>query len=406
MPLYSHSTMPFGKIRAIKERSLQLGLRKAKDINPNGNWVAREVFPGDDDASDFNDFDFATAQSSSDWIGWIEDSADLTADQLSSIFTTGEELNDDTLLIVYGMFDMVPNPVEDAGANTGEMPGRGSLSSIQFIRGASDIDIWGSEHVYGYNDIVAFSDRVVTYDEQENIDLKMNFTDDNNDKYVGLRAYLFEKAGEHMTPKEWTGSKYLNPEPWEWGVDPVQELTKQDIWSKRKMVAHNLKQRLIDRGVVSNPKDAVVREVVFGDSGNATDFVDLDYKTASTSGLESQVIDKSDLTQHQFSNILASGETVNDNQAIGFYGFWDKDSVPSLTRLRFGDGSANLAVYEVEHCYGYRDSTVSGIFRRPVYYEEKDTVKIEPAFANASIDHNVGFHALVAERWGDNISRE
>lgn len=406
MPVYSHTRMPYNKIRAIKKRTLQLGLRKAKSLDPSGNWLAREIFPGDDDATDFNDFDWATAQSSTDFVGWMQDAADLTADDLSSVFTTGETVNDDTFLIIYGLFDMVPFLREDAGANTGEMPGRGTLSAIQFVRGASDIDFWGTEHLYASNDVLGYTDRVIMYEPQEDIDLKMNFTDADSDKFIGLRGYIFEKTGEHMTPKEWSGGKYINPEPWEWGVDPIQELTRQDIWQKKRQVAHNLVQKLLARDVISKADDAVVREVVIGDEDNATDFVDLDYKNAVTSGQESQAIDSASLTQDQFSDILASGETVDDNKTIGFYGFSDKDTCPSLTRIRFADGSANLAVYEVEHCYPYINSGVTGIFRRGVYYEEKDQIKIQTAFRDADIDHNVMFHGLVAERWGHNISKE
>lgn len=398
--------MPFSKMRAIKKKALQYGLKKARSNDPSADWIAREVFPGDDDGADFNDLDWKSTPAPTDYVGWLQDSSDLTADEYSSIFSTGERLNDDTVIIWYGLQDMSPQSTVDTRANTGGNAGRGALSSIRFNRGSSDIDIWGTEHLYTNENVVGFTDRVVQYLEKQDIDLQMRFTDDDSNKHIGLRGYLFEKAGKQMNPKTWTGGNYRTSTEWEWGVDPVQELTTKEIWQKKKDAKHNLIQKLMDMGVINSPSEAVVREVVFGDSANATDFVDLDYNTSATSGLTDQRIDSSDLTQDQFSSILATNEKVPENKAISFLGFWDKDTNPSLKKIRFRDGSSDKQVFEVEHCYGYRDDYIEGMFARPARYEEKEIIDPQFAFHDASIDHFTGLHGLIAERWGENISKE
>lgn len=406
MPVFSASEMPFSKMRAIKKKALQYGLQKVKQYDPSTKWIAREVFPGDDDATDFNDLEWATAQSSTDFVGWIQDASDLTADDLSSVFVNGETLDEDQMIVWYGTFDLSPQLGELTRSNDGESPGRGPLTGIRFTRGSSDLEYWGTEHLYTNKNVVGFSDRVVQYLEEQPIDIQMNFSEATEDKYIGLRGYLFEKAGKHVSPVEWSGGRFMQPEPWQWGVDPVQELTTEEIWNKKQMAAHNLKQKLMSMGVAQNPEDIVVREAVFGDETNATDFVDFDYNTASTTGQQSQVIDAGDLTQDQFSSVLATGESVDDNKAIAVLGFWDKDPNPSLMRLRFDDGSSTRAVYEVEHCYGYRDEYVEGYFSRPVYYEEREQFDPQFAFHDAGVDHNTGLYTLIAERWGETVSKE
>lgn len=410
MPMFSVSSMPFDRMRQIKKQTLQHGMREAKEMDRSSNWIAREVFPGDNSSSDFNDLDYATVpDKGSDFIGWVQDASDLTADELSSIFTNGEEVNENQLILWYGMFDGSPQFAEQSGDNTGEIPGYGPLDGIRFIRGSSDIEYWGTEHLYTSSSCIGFTDRIVKYLQQQNIDIQMNFTNSATNKFVGLRGYIFEKEGERMSTgweDAWKGGRYIQPESWQWGVDPIQELTHKELWDKKKMIAHNLKQKLIDQGVANSPEDLVVREAVFGDKTNATDFVDFDYGTAAISGQENQLIANEDLTADQFSSILATGEQVPDNKAIGIYGFWDKDSNPSLRGIRFRDGSSDRTVYEPEHCYAYRDSYVEGVFQRPTYYAEKETFDPQVRFTDASVDHNVGFHVLLAERWSDTISKE
>jgi len=411
MPLYYGPSIPFEKMRAIKEKTLRYGLTKAREMDPSARWIAREVFPGDDDATDFNDFDWKTAQSSTDFVGWMQDDADLTTDTLSSVFSSGETVNPNQIVIWYGMFDLKPvhTYIKGVTVGVGGMPGFGSLNKILFKRGSSELDIWGTEHVYLGQNVVAFSDRVVQFLEKQKIDLQMDFTRGTEDQFIGLRGYLFEKDTEHVSTgweSAWSGSKYMKPGEFSWGVDPVQELTAQEMWQKKKMVSHNLVQKLLDEGVANNPEQIVVREVIVGDETNVANFVDLNTKTAAVSGQTNWMLDAADLTTDQFSSVLASGEQVDDNKAIGFYGFWDKDATPSLTRLAFKDGSATRAVFEVEHCYAYRNGPVAGLFQRPIYYEEKEKIDLQFAFRDASVDHNTGLYGLVAERWGDHISKE
>ena len=115
-------------MRACVAKAIDKGIAKSrKDL------IVREIVAGDEsDVTDFCDFDFKTAATTGQE-EFTQDSADLTAGDLSAVIAANEVINDETLIGIYGFVDLTPAP---------------DMTMMQFLKGSEVKDIWETEHCY------------------------------------------------------------------------------------------------------------------------------------------------------------------------------------------------------------------------------------------------------------------
>lgn len=146
-----------------------------------------------------------------------------------------------------------------------------------------------------------------------------------------------------------------------------------------------------------------------GDESNATDatMIDVDFKTAATTGQEEWTEDSADITAGDLSSVLASGEQVNENTVIGVFGFMDLTPNPDLTMIQLLNGSEKLISDQVEHCYAERP--YGGIFVDEkgdvvvALWGPKDFIDWKMNF-KTSADKNVILLGFTVETKGKNIT--
>lgn len=196
-------------------------------------------------------------------------------------------------------------------------------------------------------------------------------------------------------------------------VIPFSDLPAEYRVAAYENAINKVKELMVSEGIVDSPDKVAVRELMVGDSDNASDFVDLDVKTAVATGQEGWGQDANDLTDYAFSSILATGSKVPDNKVIVFFGFTDLTANPDLVAIRFKRGSDTLDIWEVEHCYKSSEEvgglafTTSGGSLVPycVSYVQNDPIDIEMIFRDGSADKRVVLMALIGERYGEHISK-
>jgi|Deesub1362A_J573_1020465.scaffolds.fasta_scaffold00652_32 hypothetical protein len=200
-------------------------------------------------------------------------------------------------------------------------------------------------------------------------------------------------------------------------IVPLAELPREYKLNARQECERLILEKMKDSGIIKNYSEAVVRDLVPGDptASNVTDFVDITFKTAQTTGQEFWAEDSSDITAGDLSSILTAGETVPDNKVIGFFGFFDLTPGGSdLTAIRFKRGDSGvLDFWEVEQCYAYSDEIGGMAFRydpedgtyKPyaIIYGQNDKIEIEMNF-KTSADKFVGLFALIGEKVGETIA--
>jgi len=175
------------RLQAMKiclQRAIEKGIAKSRR-----ELIIREIVPGDEsDCTDFVDFDFKTAATTGQE-EWTEDAADLTAGDLSSVIASGETVNDETLIGIYGFLDLTPAP---------------DLTMIGLYKGSEVKDIWEVEHCYGqepYGGINVDENgnvRVAIWEPKDPFDIKMNFKS-AADKNVVMLGFVVEKLGKRIT---------------------------------------------------------------------------------------------------------------------------------------------------------------------------------------------------------------
>jgi len=192
-------------------------------------------------------------------------------------------------------------------------------------------------------------------------------------------------------------------------IIPVDQLNKSEIRDLHK-VAHQVcaNQQVKDVG-----GDVVVRELVVGDESNAADFVDLGVKTAVASGQQFWAQDANDLTNYTLSSVLASGETIPDNKTVVFYGIYDNTANPDCTGVRFKKGTSTLFYSNVTHLYAYDNPVgffvemdeTGEVYGVQLLYKNNDKIDLQLRFKDGSVDKEVGFYALIAERPAEVVNK-
>lgn len=176
-------------IKKVKQLMVKEGIVRTED-----EVAVRELMIGDEaNAADFVDLNVRTAVVSGQEF-WGQDSADIAANQFSSVIATGEKVPDNKVVVFYGFTDLTPNP---------------DLVAIKFVRGSDTLDIWEVEHCYKSTEEVgglAFTTDVagnlvpycVAYVQNDPIDIQMIFKS-ASDKNVVLLALIGERYGEHIS---------------------------------------------------------------------------------------------------------------------------------------------------------------------------------------------------------------
>jgi hypothetical protein len=176
-------------MRKVKQLMVKEGIVRTED-----EVAVRELIIGDEaNAADFVDLNVRTAVVSGQEF-WGQDSANIAANQFSSVIATGEKVPDNKVVVFYGFTDLTPNP---------------DLVAIKFVRGSDTLDIWEVEHCYKSTEEVgglAFTTDVagnlvpycVAYVQNDPIDIQMIFKS-ASDKNVVLLALIGERYGEHIS---------------------------------------------------------------------------------------------------------------------------------------------------------------------------------------------------------------
>lgn len=185
-------------------------------------------------------------------------------------------------------------------------------------------------------------------------------------------------------------------------VIPLGAIPFERFMEIREGVAAALKERAA-RKLRMSPENIIVRDIVVGDSTNANDWVDLDVRTAVTTGQQFWGQDAADLTSNQLSSILAAGERIPDNKFVVFFGWVDLTPNPDLVKIRFKKGQEVLDVWYAEHVYAWKD-VVGGVIEGGVFYDEKEPIDIQMEFKDGSVDKYVALFGLIAEPSGETVT--
>lgn len=144
--------------------------------------VRAMVFGDGTNSTDFEDLTGKTATVAG-MEHWAEDSADLTGGDLSSIINANEKVDDNKVFVFFGFKDFSIDK---------------DLTAIQFKRGSDTLAFWGTEHCYGKED-GGMVFEILVYEQNDPIDIKMNFRSGAADKNVVLLALVGEKYGEQLS---------------------------------------------------------------------------------------------------------------------------------------------------------------------------------------------------------------
>ena len=396
--IHPKQELTLNDINRIKQTTKGMLLNKAMNANPGtkpNDWILREIAAGGGTPTDFKDVAFATPAAAGDEHWQISTTDQGTANDLTNWLASGTTVADNTWIGVFGGFDMAPHSIPAITDIFTNAPSA-SLNNMQFKRGNSVLDYWQLEQAYMYPEVSWFSDRPVIWEQNESIQWKTGSGYVGAIKSVGLRGYVCERNGMRISPE--IGGLIG-------GLDPIQELSTDEITGVKNQVINELTRRAIRDNIVKNKHELCFRDVQIGDTA-ASDHVDIYTKTTQLAGLEGWAIDDDDLTAGDLSQFV-SGTTnynaIKDKTYVGFYGWADKNMFGDIAAIQFGKGGANIDWWQVEHCYAYKNP--GGITKRPIYYDQNDLIKlyINP---KTKTDKFVVLRGIVAEPWGLVVSEK
>jgi hypothetical protein len=171
---------------------------------------------------------------------------------------------------------------------------------------------------------------------------------------------------------------------------PLTEVSESQLQALRNQLQEEL-LKIMETEAGVQRRDVSLRDMVPADySGvaNDTQFVN-------------QVVGVADT----FPLLTTANPLLTATQAFGFYGFFDRAAVPTITILRFSvGGSTRVAQFGLEDAFATGQNGV--IFLPPVLFHPTDTIQINVGFsaATAAGAEVCGFLGLVAEKIGTVIS--
>ena len=141
-------------------------------------------------------------------------------------------------------------------------------------------------------------------------------------------------------------------------VIPAQEMTISEIRAIREAAINEAVNTLIKKGIVSSRDECVIRAPILGDS-SSTDFRDLDAKaTVAVTGMQEWLVDTTEVTAGDLADLLTTGETVNDDTAIVFYGVANLGGDKDWIAIQFLKGAKTLTYWNLEHIHAYTDKVL------------------------------------------------
>lgn len=153
--------LPQGAVARVKDDAVEAVTAMARRGGVSSVAVRDVQIKQDGSPNDFGDFQLANAVTASAQ-GWHIDAASLTANTLSSILTSGEQVPDNKFVVWYGFVDL--SDVSD-------------LDAVKFDRGADTLGYFEVEDVYAYGDApngAVFAEGV-PYKQNDPIDLKLRY---------------------------------------------------------------------------------------------------------------------------------------------------------------------------------------------------------------------------------------
>lgn len=171
---------------------------------------------------------------------------------------------------------------------------------------------------------------------------------------------------------------------------PLTEVSESQLSALRDKLQKDLLNIMVTEAGVQE-RDVSIRDMVPADySGTANDTQFVNQVLG--------VVDAATL-------LTTANPLLTATQAFGFYGWYDRAAVPTITGLRFSvGGSTRIAQFWLEDAYATGQN--GAIFLPPVLFHPTDTIQINAFFsaATAAGAEVCGFLGMVAEKIGTVIS--
>lgn len=184
---------------------------------------------------------------------------------------------------------------------------------------------------------------------------------------------------------------------------PYGELTEADA----QEYIEQSKKALLDLAASElkiSPNKVVIRDIQVAQDGSPNDWGDIQLANSVSANAQGWHIASASLSANQLANIINSGEKIDDNKWVVFYGVVDLSSEADLDAIQFERGSDTLQVVATEDIYAYENSPEGGIFSEPVLYEQNDPITIKLRYATTVEKHTV-LQGFIAEQPGQRVSQ-
>jgi hypothetical protein len=416
IPYQDLSRAQIEQLKVATKRELVRRAAKELNVKPKA-LIIRDLMWGDSDGTlgnGFVDMGF-DADQTANGVFWGQDATSFgTANDYDDIsITTGtfSEVQDGRFYGFYGAGELQNKGGVLTGPQTGTMPSMGSILGVKFKTGGKTKDLWNTETLYGRGiDVSGFSFDVnpngelkpspVIYEENNPITVQMMSSEVTLDKFFALRGYVVEKWTNRVSATPFTQN-----DRWasDLTTDPAAELTS---FQKSELFRRTL-HTLYELGKVKFKlwSNLSHRPFIIADESDATErtHVDVDNRTAATTGIESYAQDATDLTTMILSSVVNDGEEIDDGKWSGIWGFTDRTPNPDLHYMALLWGENRIGINHVETCYLYHEEA-GGFFRTPYIFPENTPIDWQIACRLATADKFISLNAATVEKKGKVIS--
>lgn len=352
--------------KQAKAALIRNALRKYPESKPE-QWVIRDIYPGDDTSTDFNDFDFKTAQTSTVAVRSIQDAGDLTAHTDSTIFTDGEKMDDDKFMAVVGVADALPRTANLVLLSdvAGEGGGLGETSRIKMERGTDVIALWDPQAMYSYaGPKLAISDEILLWKPKQLVKWSLNCSEATRDKHLKFIGWIAERHGENISPVSPEGRPVgglVGP------AFPVDMWAPEALHAHRKDMADYLRQYMVTKHFAHSKKDVRIHDILWGPSTGGANTVEIRTKNNVVAAHHLSAFDDDSITADLLSEVILASEKVEAEKAYFVYGAASRHLTNDLLAVGLMDGSGGLAdIWDLELAGCFRNPSI--ISERPGFY--------------------------------------